>query len=346
MSDARLFSLYLPASVGGLELDPVGAFSVTEALARADGSTAWCAMVSCSVGVFLGLLEPDGLTEVAGDVGDVRLAGSARPCGTCVPVDGGYRVTGHWNFASNVLNANWYVATCWVEEPGAEGPPTRTRTMVLPVQDGTIDRTWEVMGMRGTGSNDFIVEDVFVPHVRVAYARNRQYNATRLYHPQFTQVASWSPTAGMSIGVAQGAIDTLGLLGDVQTSMSTKPLRDRPEVQLAVGEAQAMVSAARAYCRSAIGEAWERLEEPDSPERDRVLAHARASITHATRSSVQAVDRVFHAAGTGAIFADNGLERFFRDAHTGVQHISSADVHLAGAGAVFLGHPLDGAFLK
>ena len=128
--------------------------------------------------------------------------------------------------------------------------------------------------------------------------------------------------------------------------MSNKPLRDRPEVHLAVGESQAIVSAARAYCMSAIGEAWARIDEDPSPARDKVLAHARASITHATREAVRAVDKVFHCAGTSAIFADNSLERFFRDAHTGVQHVSSADVHLAGAGAVFLGHPLSGAFLK
>src|SRR5882724_9301759 len=164
---AGLFQLHLPRSMGGPELPPLTAFRVIEELSKADGSVGWCTMIATAVSVFAGWLPTDVGRALCGQPPDLRVAGSLRPQGQASPVEGGYRVRGRWNFASGITHANWLHCSCVVMEGATPrltpaGTP-ETRALWVPAEAATIADTWSVVGMCGTGSQDFLVDDVFVP---------------------------------------------------------------------------------------------------------------------------------------------------------------------------------------
>jgi alkylation response protein AidB-like acyl-CoA dehydrogenase len=334
LTAAEVFQMFLPASLGGPEVHPLTGFSVCEELARHDGSVGWCAQVSAAVTIFLAWLDPDALAEmVAITNGPLHVAGSARPLGTAIAAGDGYRVTGQWNFASGVRHANWFLATSFVERP--DRPPA-ARSMLIPVGDGEIVDNWDVVGMRRTGSDDFMLDDVFVPANRVGSGRWVAQRREPLYDPRLNMVATWAPTAGVAVGLAQGALDALVAVGDLTSAGSTAPLKERSNVQEAVARAESITSATRAFVVEAIEEAWSELAD-DSPGLLRAVARAQLAITHSLNEAVRVADLCFHAAGTNAISKANRLERYLRDAHTAVQHAAGQPIHNQVAGRVLLG---------
>jgi len=341
MADAELFQLFLPASAGGPEVEPLVAFGVGEALARLDGSVGWCSAISSAISSYLGWVGDATIAEMAGPRPRLRLSGSARPLGVAVEVEGGYRVRGHWDFASNVLQSDYYIGTCvFPDQPYADGRE-RTRAVVIPVADGRVERTWSVMGMRGTGSHDFVAEDVFVPGDRVASVREKRKRTGRIFHTRLTMVVTWAPTVGVGLGIARGALDDFAALAERRSTASEIPLRERREIQLVVGQAEAIVSGARAYVTDAIAQAWAMAadHDEDSPALDAVIAQARLAITHAMNEAVRAVDLLFRASGTNGVFDERRIERRFRDAHVAVQHAAGVPGHIEAAGRVLLGLP-------
>jgi len=337
LTEARLFDLFLPADVGGLEADPLTALLAVEALARADASTGWCVQVSVANAWQLAALEPDAVRSMVTEAGRaLRVAGSARPLGRATRVEGGYRVSGRWDFASNVLHADWYVGTCISEEDGRR----RSRVVAVPVASGEIIETWDVAGLRGSGSHDFAVHDVFVPDCHVAAGRNLAARSGPLYRPRLTMVANWSPTAGIGLGVAQGAIDAFVAMADQGTANTVDvALRDRADCQRAVGRAAAKLGAARAYCLDAIGRAWQADDGTDPATFDEAVRSARLAITHALHTAVEVVDLLFHAGGTRSVYAVQGLERRWRDAHVAMQHGAALPTHFDAAGRLVMGLP-------
>ncbi|HEY1933214.1 MAG TPA: acyl-CoA dehydrogenase family protein [Acetobacteraceae bacterium] len=346
LAAAGLFQMYLPCSMGGLELPPLTAFRAIEALSIADGSAGWCAMIGSSLSAFMGWMPVEVGRRFTGQPADFRAAGSVRPMGRALAVDGGYRVTGQWDFSSGVHHANWLNCTCIVMQDGAprlnEAGTPQVRTMWVPAQDATIQDTWEVIGMRGTGSHDFVVDDMFVPAAHSFSLAEPSREAGPLYHPRMVMVVLWTTTAANALGIARGAIDAfVDLAGRASSTMSTALLRDRPMVQARVAEAEAIVNSARAYVIDAVGAAWaaanDRAADPGP-----VIAQARLAIVHAMHEAVRAVDLVFHAAGTNAVYSRNPLERYFRDVHVAVQHAAGLPGHYESAGKVLLGlRPID-----
>ncbi len=333
LGQTGVFQMYVPRSVGGLEVHPLTAFAVAEELARHDGSTGWCAQVSSAVTVFLAWLNPDELAAMVA-TGPLHVAGSARPLGTADAVPGGYIVRGHWNYASGVRHANWFLGTCFVTRPDGRKV---ARSMLIPTAEGTIVSNWNVMGMRGTGSDDFVLEEVFVPEARVAQRRWIEKRNEPLYDPRLMMVAAWAPTAGVGIGLARGAIDALAAIGARSSAGSPVALRDREGVQEAMGRAEVIASSARAYVVQAIGAAWEAVGDVPNAELEGLVARAQLAITHSLNAAVQVADMAFHAAGTNAISTANRLERFLRDAHTAVQHSAGQPVHIRAGGRVLFG---------
>ena len=169
LTDAGVFQMFLPRSVGGHEVHPLTGFAVCEALAGNDGSVGWCAQVSAAVTIFLAWLDPEALADmVATTDGPLHVAGSARPLGTAIRTEDGYRVKGRWNYASGVRHANWFLATSFVDNQDGSSVP---RSMLVPIGDGEIVANWDVMGMRGTGSDDYVLDDVAVPRSRTGARR-------------------------------------------------------------------------------------------------------------------------------------------------------------------------------
>ncbi len=341
ITKAGIYQMYFPRSMGGPETPPLTAFRVVEELSKADGSVGWCAMIGTALSMNVSRLPIEVGREMAGDPADYRGAGSARPGGHAWPVPGGFRVKGRWNFASGIQNARWLYATC-IEMDGdkprvsASGAPV-LRALWVPRAEVTIVDTWSVMGMRGTGSQDFTVDDVFVPAHRSCLSAEPPREKGPLYHPRAWFVHIWTPSAANALGVARGAIDALTELAATEAStLSTNLLRDRSAVQTRIGEAEAIVNAARAYVFDAVGRLWRTLcagEEPTGQQ----IAQARLALVHAMHESVRAVDKVFHAAGTNAIYTRHPLERAFRDVHVAVQHGAALPSYFESAGKVLLG---------
>lgn len=338
---AGIYQMYLPRSIGGPETPPLVAFRVVEELSKADGSVGWCAMIATALSMNVGRLPAEVGRELAGNPADYRGSGSARPGGRAWDVPGGYRVTGRWNFASGIQNARWLYCTCIVMDDDtprktAAGAPV-LRALWVPRESVTIVDTWSVMGMRGTGSHDFTVDDVFVPAARSALSSDAACETGPLYHPRAWYVSLWTPSAANALGIARGAIDSLKELAATEAStMSPSLLRDRPMVQARLGEAEAIVNAARAYVFDAVGRLWTSLSAGETPSDD-AIAQGRLALVHAMHESVRAVDKIFHAAGTNAIYTRHPLERAFRDVHVAVQHAAGLPVYFESAGKVLLG---------
>lgn len=321
-----LFHLYLRDSVGGPGQDAMVAYHSVEAIARGDGSTAWCVMVSTTTGYLTGWLEAGVLAEMAGCPADFRVAGSFRPQGTATAVPGGYRVSGRWDLCSGIEHANWAMLSCAVE--GEPDP----RAVFLPAEDVETVPTWEAMGMAGTGSHDVVVRDAFVPVERSTTREGQPDEDLRLYHPKLLRMATHAPVAAVALGLAQGAIDgVVALAAKSRSSGSDQLLRDRPEVQVAVGEAAAGVAAARSSVIDATQRAW------DDPDHAVAVAEARLLYAHAGRVSMDAVQRLFHAVGTPAVMRANPIERRLRDLYVALQFPAFARSVVLGGGQDMLG---------
>jgi alkylation response protein AidB-like acyl-CoA dehydrogenase len=163
IAEAGLLQLHLPRSMGGSELPPLTTSRVIEEFSRVDGSVGWCTMIANSVCFFVSRLRAEVGRELFGQPPDVRIAGSLRPEGKAYIVDGGYRVQGRWDFASGIDHARWLLCTCAVID--ADGPrqlpggTPEVRHLLVPAAAATIEDTWSVVGMCGTGSHDFIVDN-------------------------------------------------------------------------------------------------------------------------------------------------------------------------------------------
>jgi alkylation response protein AidB-like acyl-CoA dehydrogenase len=341
ITKAGIYQMYLPRSMGGPETPPLIAFRVVEELSKADGSVGWCAMIATALSLNAGRLPAEVGRELAGTPADYRGAGSARPGGRAWEVPGGYRVKGRWNFASGIQNARWLYCTCIMTDGDA---PRRTaagtpelRALWVPRESVTIVDTWSVMGMRGTGSQDFTVDDIVVPAARSCLSDAPPYETGPLYNQRAWYVNLWTPSAANALGIARGAIDSLAEIAATEAStMSANLLRDRPMVQTRIAEAEAIVNAARAYVFDAVGRLWSTVCAGKIPS-DQQVAQGRLALVHAMHEAVRAVDKVFHAAGTNAIYTRLPLERAFRDVHVAVQHAAGLPGYFESAGKVLLG---------
>jgi indole-3-acetate monooxygenase len=341
LAEAGLLQMYLPRAMGGQEVPPLAVFAAIEEISRADGSIGWCTMIANAVCNSTGWLATDVGRAMAGSPADMRLAGSIRPQGRARPVDGGYRIDGHWDFASGINHARWLMCPCVLWD-GAKpilspaGTP-KVRSFVVPASSATIHDTWHVMGLRGTGSHDFTVKDVFVPESHSLSHAEPAQQKSPLYDGRMYLSWVWAATVAHSLGVARSALDDFAQLASAKaTTTSTTLLRDRPLVQARFAEAEAILSAARAYVLTAVGDLWARALRRDT-DIDAAIVHARLAITHGMHEAARCVDLVFHAAGTNAVYEKNPLERHFRNIHVAVQHGAGLPVHMEAAGKALLG---------
>jgi indole-3-acetate monooxygenase len=341
LAAAGLLQMYLPRSVGGPELPPLTVFRAIEELSKADGSVGWCATIATNISLIMGWLPPEVGRAFCGEPADLRAAGSIRPLGRAHIVHGGYRVEGQWDFASGIDHANRIYCTCIVMQ---EGKPKLTatgtqqvRAMWLPRDQATILDTWATVGMRGTGSQDFVVDHAFVPASHSCFVADPPCESGPLYRYRPIMVMLNITTVANSLGIARGAIDTLVELAAIRSSTtSTEVLRERPFVQARLGEAEAILNSARAFAIDAFGRLWEELCAGSS-NLSLAIAQARLAIVHGMHEAVRAVDMVFHAAGTNAIYSKNPLERHFRDVHVAVQHNAGFHAQYESAGKVLMG---------
>lgn len=343
-----VFRLCLPRALGGLEADVATLLDVIEEVARADGSTGWIVMIGATSGLVSGYLPLDTAREIFG-APDVVTGGVFAPRGRAIVVDGGYRATGRWAFGSGSEHCGWLLGGCVVIEDGqprllARGLPD-SRMMFFPARDVRIIDTWTVSGLRGTGSHDLEVSDVFVPAGRsVSIVTDRPREQGPLYRfPVFGLLALG--IAAVATGIARTAIDELvRLAGGKTPTGSTRTLGERGVVQMQVAQAEAALESSRAWLRAAVATAWASAARGDAiPVAER--ATLRLAATEATIRAAKAVDLMYDAGGGSSIYATSALQRCFRDVHVATQHAMVAPSTYELTGRLLLGLDTDSAML-
>jgi alkylation response protein AidB-like acyl-CoA dehydrogenase len=346
LRDAGLFRLGVPVSVGGLEADVATLLRAIETVSEADGSAGWCVMIGATSGLVSAYLPRD---EAAAIFRPQTVAGGVfAPQGRAVATADGYRVSGRWAFGSGVQHCDWVMGGCVVtDEAGPRVLPSGIpdpRMMLVARPDVEVIDTWDVSGLRGTGSHDFAFHDVLVPESRsVSLVTDRPREPGPLYRfPVFGLLALG--IAAVGVGIARRAIDELVELAAGKTPQgSRRKAARRPMTQADAAKAEALWGSARAYLYETVEAAWDDAcsGEISLPRRARL----RLAATNAARSCADAVDACYDAGGGSSIYASNPLQRLFRDAHTVTQHMMVAPATYELAGRVVLGVETDAEML-
>jgi alkylation response protein AidB-like acyl-CoA dehydrogenase len=335
----NLFRIHVPRYAGGEQLGPVEGYPAYEEAARIDGSTGWNLMIGASCGLLWGSLAESVVRDIWSAPESIA-AGALDPrSGTAAAVDGGYRVSGRWSFASGCNQATTILAGCLIVENGAPvmGPGGPEIVVVfLPASAVNIIDTWTTAGLRGTGSNDFTIDNVFVPAGRTFRLSGPPP------HPEATSglsiVSAFTSAVGaVPLGIAQHAFDAFIELATNKTPLgSMGTLRDRGQAQLVVAEAAVLIEAARElyYARlremCAVGETGQALTTQQR-------ARLRMAAINTAVSGTRAVDLLFTAAGGTAVYARCELERCLRDIHTAAQHVAVSVAQYESVGRVLMG---------
>lgn len=328
LAAAGLFKLTVPQALGGSETPLHSVLDVIEEVSRADGSTGWTVLVANQDGIGGAYLPPRGAEKIFTDP-RAYVAGVATPAGRAQAVEGGYRLTGRWRYASGCLHATWMFGISTVYD--GDSPRLRpdgtseNRFFYMPVGECEIIDTWHVTGMRGTGSHDFAVTDVFVPDecsIPFSIPGIPGFRGTRYHDGPLYEVSLQVVTAGfapLSLGIARGAIDTfVEMIGGGDSRKSY--LRENAAIQAEIGKAEAQLRAARAFVYEAVGAAWESaVQTGHVTDEQRLLI--RLAARHAVITAPQVVEALWYAGGALSIFESNPLERRFRDVHVAGQRI-------------------------
>lgn len=339
LKDAGCFRMSLPKDWGGLEADPLTQNLVIEAIAAASGSAGWCVMIGAANNYFPAFLEQTVAREMFPHA-NLVIAGALKPPARADVVPGGYRVSGRLPFASGVTHADWvaFGATAFengVPIPGPGGVPKEFWALA-PIADVQVLDTWYSGGLKGTGSNDIAVEDVFVPAERTfTLSGPSPYRKEPLY--QYGQMFLTNHP-GVPLGIGRGAIEEfIRIIRDKPGKFGVAP-RDQAATQGALATAVIQVDSARAFVFTVLGRFWASLVDgryPDPADRIRL----RLAITHAHDACARAVQQLYHAAGSASIYVPNVLDRCFRDIHAADQHVvASGMLYDVGARALLTGN--------
>ena len=338
-----LFRLLLPRTLGGAELPPARYVEVIEEVAKHDASTAWCLGQACGCTMTAAYLEPDAACEIFGGKRGIVAWGPPGSPAEARAVPGGYRLTGSWSFASGSHHATWLGAHVPIlAENGApqqrpDGSPTLT-TLLFPKASAEFRDIWHVIGLRGTGSDQYSVTDLFIPekHAVMRSAAARPHQSGRLY--AFTSSNMYaSGFAGVALGIARSTLDAFVVLArDKIPRGARNTLRENNLIQAQVAQAEARLRGARAFLLSSLDQIWCEIE---GSGRITVDHHAtiRLASTWAIHQAKEVVDTAYHVAGATAIFNSEPFERRFRDIHTVVQQYQGRQVHFETVGQILLG---------
>lgn len=344
MHEARLFRMLIPRSCDGEEVEPATFFHVMEAIAMADASVAWCLGQGSGVSMAAAYLKPEVAHELFGDPRAVVATGAPSKDAKAIVVDGGYRVTGHWMFASGSKHSQWlggHATLCGSDgKPhlGPDGRPLEQRTMLFPKSSATMTDVWQVMGLKGTGSDDYAVNDLFVP---ADYSFTRESDDDRresgpLYRFSIFNMFGMGFCA-VALGIARTVLgDFIGLAKAKTVYPTTKLLAENNAIQLQIGLSEARLGAARAYVLDAYRILNEQAIAGETITNEQRV-RTRGVTCFAIHQAREVVDFAYHAAGATAIFERNPFERRFRDLHTVTQQAQAHNANFEALGQALLG---------
>lgn len=353
LHDEGLFRLMMPHWLGGGEAAPSVFVAMVETVARADASTAWCLCQQNVCSIASVYLAPAIARQIFGEPG-AALAWGSTPDAKAVKLAGGYRVSGHWEFGSGCHHASWLGGHCPVvgRDGGAlvddDGQPAE-RTVLFPKSAARIADEWHVLGLRGTGSDMYTLEDLFVPEELTILTLQRwpgmaqrqaatpyRFGAGSLYAAGFAAVA---------LGNARGMLDGFIELARRKVARWERdPLAASAVVQAAAAENDTELEAARVY----LIETMRRVEREATCDGSVSLddrMKIRAAGTSAIRRATAVINQLYEMAGTTAIFEGNPFERRFRDAHTVSQHLQGRVSHFETVGKHLFGMAADTRFV-
>ena len=347
LADAGVFHMALPRSLGGTEIDLPTYTQIIEEIGKADASTGWVVNQGAIFATYAGRMPHAVARSIWRDVPRAVVSNTPAATAKAIVVPGGYRVTGRQGFSTGCRHASWVAAHAQVFDNGqvvidpASGQP-EMRYMFVPVAEAELLDTWNVRGMRGTGTHHFAVNDVFVPAERTVLSQTAQaVEPGPLY--QIPRTLCFAAGDGaVALGLARTCLDTFYELAGAKTPR-TMPglLRDQSMVQAAVGRAEADLRSGHAFLTEAIRDLWAAAEAGAITLDHR--AALRLAATHSIRLAVGIVDTAYNFAGATSIYDDHLLQRHFQDVHVLSQHLQGRLTHYELIGRYVMGLPVDQA---
>ncbi len=350
LHEAGLFRLLLPRSSDGIETDPITFFHVIETVARDDASTAWCLSQAGGCAMSAAYLDLPVARAIFGDDPRAVLAWGPGPKVRAIECEGGYRVTGVWMFTSGGHHATWLGAHCPIYL--ADGSPKRDasgeqqeRTMLVPAQDVAWTDIWNTVGLRGTASDQFALNDYFVrADHSITRDFDRECRESGSLYKMGANTCYQVGFAGVACGIARGALDSFIDVARNKVPRGQKsPLRDNAVVQSNLAQVEVNLRAARGFLLQSMADIWKDLCAGSLiTVEQRILI--RMASTNAIHKACAAVDFAYAAAGATAIFESHPLERRFRDIHTVTQQLQGRLSHFETVGAWMMGLDADLTF--
>ena len=333
---AEMFRMFVPRSLGGYELDPPTFAEVVETLAYSDASTAWivsqCSICSMSVAY----LPHETGKLIVGDDPNAILAWGAMPNGQARREGDGWRITGKWFFASGSRHATWMGGRCPLFT--ADGQPIlddkgepAVRMFLFPKSDVTVNTSWDVIGLRGTGSDGYQVTDLFVPDDR-QFDVNTKANQDGLVYRIVNRHLYGPGVAAIALGVSRAVLDSFRTVAKDEK----KGLKNSAAIQSELGWAEARWRTARAGFYAAMREVWADIEAGGTETIDHEII-VRSAATLAIHEAKAVVDFAFHEGGAATILNSLPFERRVRDMHAILQHGQSKRNNMEAVGRYHLG---------
>ncbi len=344
LTDAGCFRMFVPKSHGGLDIDVPASMEIIEMLASADGSTGWVVMIGSETPMFLALLSRKHFDSLYANGPDVITAGGFAPRGQAELVDGNYRVSGRWGFASGCQHSQWLFGNCIVTENGTPRagviPGTaEARAMMFAPSKAQILDTWSVNGLRGTGSHDIAVENLTVP---ADDSFDIFFGRSCIATPSMAEPLLYAALhiGAVAIGIAQRAISEIVALANTNKRRlyASASIAESPLFQYRVGHADASLRAARDLLRGEADAVWNSAVAGNPVSIDG-RAPVMAAITWAVQTCAAVVDTCYKAGGGTSPYDGSPLQRCMRDIQTLTQHAAVAESWLTTAGATILGRP-------
>jgi alkylation response protein AidB-like acyl-CoA dehydrogenase len=340
MRAEQLFSLWLPPEYGGPDLGILDSMKVIEALAQADGAIGWCACTAAINNRLAGFLPPAGANQIF-VVDRATVAGALMPTGKAALLPSGYAVSGRWGYASGIDHCTWTLGACSILEKDAprinQDGTSETLVAFFPTDQCAVIDTWDVGGLRGTGSHDYQVHELYVPEEFTAkYQEAEPFCAGSLYRLPYYS-AQGIAIAPVLLGLAQAALGRYRQIAESRIPRVTASVaRDDPGTQEVYGRAAAGLRAARAFLHEAVEELWLIVDSGSTASLDH-RANARLAFVHAAETAKYVVRILHDDSGGAGLYEIQGLHRIFRDVHAAAQHAQLQKTGFRNGGRVLLG---------
>ena len=338
LSAAGFFRMFVPVEFGGDEVDPVIVYDALEQVAIADASAAWVVMIiGCNPLLFGNSLSPVVWRQLYADGPNLQSAGTIAPNGKAVAAPGGFKISGRWSYGSGCEHSEYMISGCRVfdgDKPRMTEHGPEMRFVIHRTADCRIlTDTWDTTGLRGSGSHDYEIDDLFVPE-DWAYVFGPAVH--RLSNPLFGfPTIAFFCLPAITLGLARLAVDTVREMS-MTKRRGPQLMREDPSVQAKIAEATALADSARGYVKAQLENVMTTLRS-DVPLSAEQRATFRLAASYGTDTAVRVVDMMYKLGGGNAVYRGNTLERIFRDAHTAHTHIQINDLTYIKAGRMLLG---------